>query len=362
MQGESGQGNPWPLLYSEQAARVEISKLSAVGSSRSAGTDPDHVLALAQVQDELPPIVVHRKTMRVVDGAHRLAAARRRGDVTIAVRFFDGSAADAFVVGVRANIAHGLPLTLADRKQAAGQIAQSHPHWSDRMVASVTGLAAGTVAEIRRRIPSPRTAANARFGQDGRVRPLDGTRGRLLACELITENPQLSLRQIAQQAGISPETARDVRNRLRRGEDPIPKERAGARPLSTSDAPAIRNSAVRTTTTTAVRAPGVRDAAAVVARLKADPALRYNETGRNLLGLLTIHTMGADEWDSIIDNVPPHCSDVVAGLARDCAERWQEFAVRLESRTRRHADPVTAGRAGERPAAPPHRLPRPPGG
>lgn len=325
LQGESGPGNSWPLLHIEQVAQVEISKLSAAGSSRSAGIDPNHVLALAQVQDELPPIVVHRETMQVVDGAHRLAAARRRGDVTIAVRFFDGSAADAFVVGVRANIAHGLPLTLADRKQAAEQIVQSHPHWSDRMVASVTGLAAGTVAEVRRRIPSPQTAVNARFGQDGRVHPLDGTRGRLLACELIAENPQLSLRQIAQQAGISPETARDVRNRLRRGEDPIPQKRTGARPLSTSGAPAVR--------TTAIRAPGVRDAAAVVARLKADPALRYNETGRNLLGLLNVHTMGADEWNSIIDNIPPHCSDVVAGLARDCAERWQELAARLESRT-----------------------------
>ncbi|MFC7729983.1 hypothetical protein [Actinomadura keratinilytica] len=69
----------------------------------------------------LPPILVHRRTMRVVDGMHRLRAARLQGRCEIGVRFVDGPDADVFVAAVRANIGHGLPLSLADREAAAAR-------------------------------------------------------------------------------------------------------------------------------------------------------------------------------------------------------------------------------------------------
>ncbi|KOG90227.1 streptomycin biosynthesis protein, partial [Streptomyces varsoviensis] len=93
-------------------------------------------------------------------------AAMLCGHDKIAVRFFDGDEADAFVLAVESNIAHGLPLSLADRKRAAGRIIDSHPQWSDRIVASVTGIAPGTVAEIRRRRTGGLTAVSSRIGQD----------------------------------------------------------------------------------------------------------------------------------------------------------------------------------------------------
>ncbi|MEV4256382.1 helix-turn-helix domain-containing protein, partial [Spirillospora sp. NPDC049652] len=195
--------------------RVEIAALSTRDSPRVLGEDPDHVEALAAVQDELPPILVHRATMNVIDGMHRLRAARLRGDDRIPVRFFDGDAADAFVVAVQHNIAHGLPLSLADRKSAAERIIASHPQWSDRRIASATGIAPGTVAEIRRRT---RGTADVRIGQDGRARPVNGVEGRRQAAELIRKEPGLSLRQVARAVGISPETVRDVRNRLNQGD------------------------------------------------------------------------------------------------------------------------------------------------
>ncbi|MGW3148269.1 ParB/RepB/Spo0J family partition protein [Streptomyces sp. NPDC001177] len=302
---------------------VDISSLSTTYSPRSCGTDPEHVEALVVAEATLPPIIVHRDTMRVIDGLHRLRAAERRGQKKIAVRFFDGTESDAFVLAVESNIAHGLPLTMADRKRAAGRIVTSHPHWSDRMIASVTGLAPGTIAELRRRSLGGVNAQASRLGKDGRVRPLNSTEGRRLASELIAQDPGLSLRQIARAAAISPETARDVRNRMSRGEDPlrISSHRRNAEQASTTT--------VTPATTYRTR---VRDRTAAVERLKADPALRYSETGRALLRLLNLHAMSTEEWQEIIDNVPSHCGGIVADLASECAGMWAELVLRVERR------------------------------
>jgi hypothetical protein len=318
----------------EPVVEVDVSALSAADSPRICGESAEHVETLAAAQTELPPIIVHRATMRVIDGVHRLKAAMLRGEAKIGVRFFDGNAAEAFVLAVKSNISHGLPLSLADRKRATERIIASHPQWSDRMVASVVGIAAGTVAEIRKRMPGTSAFANSRIGQDGRLRPIDGTEGRKLAYELINENPSLSLRQIARAAGISPETARDVRNRLRRGEDPLPNQRNNGRRLASQRNDPKCDSRPR-------RAP-VQDRVAAVERLRADPALRFSATGRNLLMLLNIHTIRAEEWDEIIDNVPPHRFGIVAQLARECAELWAEFAARVE----RQVDNIESSTSG----------------
>jgi hypothetical protein len=306
-------------------ARVPVDALLAAESPRGTGENQEHVEALAAAETRLPPIIVHRPTMRVIDGLHRLNAAKMRGAGTIEVRFFDGDEADAFVVAVKSNIAHGLPLSLADRKRAAVRIIASHPQWSDRMIASVTGIAAGTVADLRKRVAGGPAAEDSRIGQDGRVRPIDGAAGRRLAGELIMQNPSLSLRQVARAAGISPETVRDVRNRLRRGEDPVPRPRG-----SRSGAVEHRNGAPRSARPARIDRATVRDPATAVDRLRSDPALRFSEAGRDLLRLLGIHTLSPDDWNKIIDNVPPHCGTIVAQLARDCAEMWGELASRVE--------------------------------
>ena len=311
--------------------QVEISSLTIGESPRRGGADPEHIEAMAAAQGALPPIVVHRPTMRVIDGAHRVQAAVRRGEQKIAVRFFDGPDADAFVLSVWLNVAHGLPLALADRKRAAERIVTSHPQWSDRRVASVTGISPGTVADIRRRVAGPAEAAASRVGQDGRVRPLDGSAGRRLAGQLMTENPHLSLRQVARAAAISPETARDVRNRLLSGADLVPAGRR--RGTAEGTPPPVAQPAgkehrqlgiVRSTS----RSQEMPDRATIVNRLRTDPALRYTETGRNLLRLLTLHTMWTEEWDAIVNNLPPHCTGVVADLARQFADLWSDFATR----------------------------------
>lgn len=341
------------FIEQQSVVQVEIDALCLAGSPRLAGERKEHIEILAAAPDALPPIIVHRPTMRVIDGFHRLRAARLRGDTTIAARFFDGDESAAFVLAVQLNVTHGLPLALADRQRAAERIIVSHPHWSDRRVATVTGIAPGTVGEIRRRLGPGATAPDERrLGQDGRMRPLDGAVGRLRAGELLSENPELSLRQVARAAGISPETARDVRNRLRNGEDPLPRSRrrdheaepvhditkeagggsdaaagtgSGPVPVPPGEPTALRLARPATRT----RVDVGPDRVVLVKRLTADPALRFSETGRSLLRLLAIHAVREEEWDAIIGNVPPHCSGIVADLAVQLADMWADFATRV---------------------------------
>ncbi|HEY1620466.1 MAG TPA: ParB/RepB/Spo0J family partition protein, partial [Streptosporangiaceae bacterium] len=126
------------------ADQVPVAALLVGDSPRLQGESNEHIRMLAATDAQLPPILVHRPTMQVVDGMHRLRAALLRGQPTISVRFLDGSAEDAFISAVQANIEHGLPLTLADREAAADRIIATHPWRSDRWIATVTGLAAST--------------------------------------------------------------------------------------------------------------------------------------------------------------------------------------------------------------------------
>ncbi len=320
---------------------IRVDSLSIADSPRIGGESPEHVRALAAAETQLPPIIVHRATMRVIDGVHRLRVAQLRRQEMIAVQFFEGDDADAFVLAVKANITHGLPLSLPDRKLAASRVIISHPHWSDRMIASVTGISAKTVAELRGWQSELPDCDDARIGRDGRIRPIDGTQGRLIASKLMADDPGLSLRQVAQMAGISPETARDVRNRLKRGEDPLPGDgrrrrlRVGRGPEAQGgkekqDGKEKEAQRPEGGFAGASRRPAGHDRATVVQRLRADPALRLTETGRTLLGLLQVHTLREEEWKKIGDNVPPHCSCIIARLARECADMWTALANNIE--------------------------------
>jgi ParB-like chromosome segregation protein Spo0J len=327
---DPGAGQYEWLSAAAEAGAIE--SLVVRDTPRLSGESLEHVQTLAATQSRLPPIIVHRQTMHVIDGMHRIRAAKLKGQDSITVQFFEGSDADAFVLAVKANVSHGLPLPLADRKAAVARIIESHPHWADRMIAQVTGLAARTVAEIRKRSEEP-GQAESRLGRDGRLRPVNGSAGRVIAAELIISNPRLSLRQVARQAGISPETARDVRNRLRNGENPVP-DRPRARQRGTGEQESGGGMAGRQRARPGAGPKGGRISregrVAVIERLRADPALRFSEKGRSLLRLLHLHTMKDEELDRIAESVPAHLRTTVACLARECARLWAELADRVE--------------------------------
>lgn len=302
---------------------VPIKLLTLGGSPRFTGEDVAHTRRLMEVAEELPPIVVHRSTMRVIDGVHRLRAAQLVGRDTVVVRFFDGSEDSAFVRAVQANIRHGLPLSLAERRAAAARIMVSHPDWSDRRIASVAGLSGATVAEIRSETDAVRNAGGVRLGRDGRARPIDATSGRRLAGRLVIERPDASLREIARIAGISPETVRDVRHRLQRGEDPVPQSRrtqsgGASRPRQETSQ---RRSQPGCVVGRIPKGPLSHDEqAAIVQALRRDPSLRFSEAGRLLLRWLEVSQIAVREWDRILRAIPSHRMQQVAKLAKSCAE------------------------------------------
>ncbi len=298
--------------------KVPLLALRPGESPRLGGEDRTHIAWLAETEGPLPPILVDRRSMRVIDGMHRLMAASLKGRDTIDVEFFDGREADAFLRAVEANVTHGLPLSQADRRAAAARIIGSHPHMSDRAIGESTGLAAKTVAAIRRRSTDAVSQLNARVGRDGRVRPLSGAEGRRRAAELLAEHPRATLREVARAAGVSPATAGDVRKRLERGDEPGPATSGG---VGRVGSPARREAAQV--------APAI-----VLEKLLRDPSLRHNEQGRLLLRLLQHNAIGAQDRRGLIAAVPSHCAASVAQLALHYAQMWQSFAHDLEKRAR----------------------------
>jgi hypothetical protein len=291
--------------------RVPLSALLAGESPRLEGQDAAHIARLAEVDGPLPPILVERRTMRVIDGTHRLMAAAFKGQGAIDVEFYDGNSEDAFLLAVQANVTHGFPLSQADRRAAATRIIKTHPHLSDRAIAEVAGLGAKTVASLRRRCDDAGPPQTSRIGRDGRVRPLDNTEGRRRVAELLTSRPDASLREVARGAGVSPATAADVRKRLNQGQDPVPARSAKSR--------------------AAGRIPEVAPTS-VLDKLLRDPALRHNEEGRRLLGLLRQCAMGPQEWSSLIAVVPSHSATLVGKLAEHYAQMWTSFAQELKEK------------------------------
>jgi ParB-like chromosome segregation protein Spo0J len=290
---------------------VPVTALWPADSPRVHGEDFAHAAVLAELYGTLPPIVVHRGTMRVVDGMHRLQAARMRGSNSIDVVFFDGTEADAFVLSVELNRAHGLPLSAADRRAAALRIISSHPNWSDRRIAAVTGMAPSTIGTIRARSSDLIEQSDTRIGLDGRARPRDIAAGRRHAAELMAADPATPLRQVARIAGISPTTAADVRTRLARDESPFHRSRPVQRTAGSPPVPIDS-----------------------IANLRRDPSLRFTEAGRLLLRLFEISGMQQRRWAEMSGSVPAHQRGVVVDLARQCAVAWDGFADRLAALAR----------------------------
>lgn len=265
--------------------------------------------------------------MRVIDGMHRLRATIARGSDTIEVCFFDGAEDSAFTLAVEANIAHGLPLSLADREAAAARMLAAHPERSDRAIAASTGLNPKTVNAIRLRLPGKPSNTAPRIGLDGRTRPLSSAEGRQLASEMLATQPDKPLREIAKLAGISLGTAHDVRERVRRGDDPVPARQRTIE--STVDRTPDQPPPTRLT--------AVQDRLSMLQNLRRDPSIRFNEGGRQLLKWLDAHAGALEEWTCLTETVPPHYMEAMAKLARGCAESWSTFAEHLERRGRTSA-------------------------
>ncbi|MGH4008604.1 MAG: ParB N-terminal domain-containing protein [Pseudonocardiaceae bacterium] len=329
--GRDSESTSWESIQLDELPTVvlSINTLLLDDSPRLDGEDGEHVRVLAESEGQLPPIVVHGQSMRVIDGTHRIRAAVIRGEKEIAAKIYHGTDDDAFLLAVRMNVAHGLPLTRADRIVAAGRIIRSHPQWSNRMIATVTGLSAGTVGKVRWRSNVHNAQSDTRVGKDGRVRPIDSAAGRRKAAELLAEKPTASLRAIAKEAAVSPSTVQDVRQRLRAGQDPALQRKRVKGSSATPRSPA----ACPPRETAGDHGPAANaDVATILVQLSRDPSLRFSDSGRSLLRWLDRYRVGMAGFNKIAEMVPDHCAGSVAKLARGYARIWTEVAMQLEQR------------------------------
>jgi len=343
------------------AREISVAALSPGVSLRQGGTDAAHVRLLVDAADsaELPPILVQVDGCRVIDGLHRLEAARLMGAGSILARFLDCSNAEALVIAMKANGVHGLPLSRADRVAGAQRVLGSHPDWSDRAIAGIAGLSAKTIASLRERSATATPLGGKRIGQDGRRRPVDAGEGRRRAAEYIAAHPGAPLRQVARATDVSLGTVHDVSARLRRGEEP---ERNGRRtpatrpphvrpvpsvpPPQDAAAPAeaaadgVSRMPLQVAAGAEAAAPQRRNHtetpptwAAVAAKMATDPALRYTAGGRELLRWMQSHGIEPGEQGRrFVDTVPPHWLGVVAPLAEHIGKEWCQLAERLKAR------------------------------
>jgi hypothetical protein len=206
---------------------------------------------------------------------------------------------------------------------------------SDRAIGHSSGLAAKTVAAIRKTSQEETAQSGARIGLDGKVRPLDSRGGRRRAAELLAQQPDASLRVVARAVGISPATVLDVRKRMERGEPPVPEKPAvkaargdGAEAGTDSDGAPAQAIRLRS------RPAATPDPATAVGRLLRDPSLRHNDRGKEMLRLLRVNAVGAEQLQDAATSLPPHCVGIVVQLAHQYASMWQAFARELDGRAR----------------------------
>lgn len=326
---------------------VPIGSLTPGTYLRRSGTNAGHVQLLlgAASSSELPPILVQEHGWRVIDGLHRLEAAKIRGDKTIAARFLDCTDEEALVLAIKSNTTHGLPLSKADRIEGAKRVLTAHFDWSDRAIAGITGLSAKTIASLRNRSADGPRVEGKRLGRDGRRRPVTVGEGRKRAAEYISAHPDASLRQVARETDVSLGTVHDVRARIRHGIDPERNgrrtqpgwtaTRSGANAVgSPADASPSRLSSSANGTPVAhkKRADAPRTWSAISNKVANDPAIRYTEGGKVFLRWMAMRTAQPDGWKEFIDAIPVHWLGVLAPIADSLSEEWSNFAEQLRSR------------------------------
>ena len=186
----------------------------------------DHVRVLAEILDDCPPIVI-RPDGHIIDGHHRVAAARLIGRQMIAVVVHDVDDETAFTEAIQLNSSHGLPLSRADRRALVERLVTAYPSRSDRSIATMCGVAPGTVAAQRAQMSSPPDSEcsgaqdehlNSRTGRDGKEYPVSSDPEHNLdaARAVLAETPDITTRELATAIGVAVGTAHNLRTTIKR--------------------------------------------------------------------------------------------------------------------------------------------------
>jgi ParB-like chromosome segregation protein Spo0J len=296
---------------------VDLRRLKLGMSPRFGEQDLEHAQALSFRLDDCPPILVERSTSTVIDGVHRVLAAKMLRRPTVPVRYFDGTPEEAFVEAVKANVTHGKPLTLAEREAAAVKLLGMHNDWSNRLVGEVCGLSDKTVGRLRK-TTADLPQLSVRIGRDGRHRPIDSGSLRNQIATTLRAMPAASPEEVAQRLATSPSTVRDVQKRIRAGNSPAPSKQVDN-----------NGESVRALTPT-----GNRDLRTPV-DWRADRAILSLSKGNEMAEWLEQTKINPDRWQALVAEIPLGRIHQLAEEAEYRAAQWTKFAAALEARARK---------------------------
>ncbi len=301
------------LPPSTEVVSVTLSELTVTASFREGGLNDEHVQRLVALSGHWPPVLVNRADGLVIDGAHRVEAARILGLDRVEAWYFDGEPDDALIEFVRRNVHQGLPLTLRERKRAAEHVLVAHPEWSDRRIAELCAISPKTVGRLRgSRSERPTEGilqldARTRIGRDNKWRPVHSASVRTRVAEALREQPGASLRSVARSVGVSPETVRIVRMNM--------------------DATRVTDQAVVPRPMPTVSRPPEK-----AVSWDQDLALVSSDDGDDFVAWFDRTTLTDEECWRFIDSVPLSRIYEIADEARRRSEVWTQFAKCLDVR------------------------------
>ena len=308
----------------EETENVAVKNLDILEGVRTAGLSEGHLCLLMQAKGPWPPIVLWSDKRLVIDGAHRVEAARRLGRPTLPAVLFNGTRDEAFMEAVHLNIDHGLPLSLEDRRRAASLILTSHADWSNERIAEVCGVSSRVISRLRRKTDDPLAGridhpTERRTGRDGRNRPVEPQRVRERIMSALESDPSASLRTIAMVTGASPETVRTVKSRLSKGEHSVGPRQEQERRLSTSPERVLRRSGPQRANSDSF---WLSDTALLASGKGVEFGQWFDATKLDI------------SWRQYVSEVPISRIYLVADEARRRASAWIAFATAREARTR----------------------------
>ncbi len=285
---------------------IDIERLQSGLSPRASRLDPHHVSSLEEVVGSLPPIMVHEGSMTIIDGHHRLEAVRRSGKKDIKAVIASVSLADASTLAVVANIAHGKPLTITERRRAAERMLKQSPSRSNRSIAAVCGLAPATVACVRAACPPPVSTTTERIGTNGHKTGRCSDDAKELLTNALRDHPERSRRETARDVGVSAST---VSRAARRG---VPRNNlSGATPGQATFGPAGGS-----------------------APASADPALSSGPACQAFARWFDAHNIDPVTWPQYVRVIPLSRVYEIADECRRRAKAWTDMAAALEQRTK----------------------------
>lgn len=134
--------------------------------------DEDAIERYAGILASLPPVKVARMDgkLYLIDGFHRVGAARRKGENGLMADVMEVTEDVAFEMAVKANVLHGLPLRARERRRAAIELLRRFPQRTDRWIAEDAGMDSKTVNSIRLELAGNAEIPHCQFlvGKDGR--------------------------------------------------------------------------------------------------------------------------------------------------------------------------------------------------